>query len=332
MAEVWLNQNVSNWNTPTAWYYWDEDTQSAQPYGRNPQAGDVVYLNGYQINANSPVTFLGKVTNGLNPHTNRSGGRFDGVYGGTFQFTEIEVVDVDFMHGATNNAITISFFTQNINLIGTGLLYTKGSGNLTVNISGNIIRSSHNYLCGGGSGTVTYNITGNVASEHTLTSASATTTIVGNLSVKNAPINTLGTLIVNGNVVCENTYLFSGTSATINGNVQYTNYEPLKGFIRATTINVPDTFEITRTDDIGITAIFTKYTMNNRQQYPSEDVVKEGVEYVWGEKVGTYEAPPESVVLKDYVYDNGDKIGTLENEVIVDNTNTINVYPYKRRR
>ena len=281
MAEVWLNQDVSSWYTPSAWYYWDEDTQSAQPYGRNPQAGDVVYLNGHHITANHSVTFLGKVTNGLNPYTNRSGGGFTGMYSQTHQFAEIEVVNENFMAGSTNNAITISFFAQNINLIGTGVLYQKGTANLTVNISGNVVRSSHNYLC---------------------------------------------------NVVCENTYLFSGTSATINGNLQYSNYEPIKGFIRATTINVPDTFEITRTDDIGITAIFTKYTMNNRQQYPSEDVVKQGVEYVWGEKVGTYEAPPESVVLKGYVYDNGDKIGTLENEVVVDNTNTINVYPYKRRR
>ena len=75
--------------------------------------------------------------------------------------------------------------------------------------------------------------------------------------------------------------------------------------------------------------------MNNRQQYPPEDEVKEGTEYVWGEKVGTYTPnyPPESVVLKDYEYGDSDdrKTGTMENEITVTNTNTINVYPYKRR-
>lgn len=61
--------------------------------------------------------------------------------------------------------------------------------------------------------------------------------------------------------------------------------------------------------------VLTQQQLLNRQQYPPEDEVKEGTEYVWGEKVGTYtpDYPPESVVLKDYEYGDSDdrKTGTM---------------------
>lgn len=65
---------------------------------------------------------------------------------------------------------------------------------------------------------------------------------------------------------------------------------------------------------------------------PLQSNVKEGIVYNGGNWVGTYQQPPESVVLKGYRYDNDEKVGTLENEVTVTNTNTINVYPYKKRQ
>lgn len=124
------------------------------------------------------------------------------------------------------------------------------------------------------------------------------------------------------------------TTLNINGSITYKSTNNTIG-VRYTTLNIlnPDTFtwkDISepRTNPF---IIVTDADMNNRQQYPPENEVKEGTEYVWGEKVGTYQAPPESVVLKGYRYDNDEKEGTLENEVTVDSTNTINIYPYKRR-
>ncbi|MBQ5900664.1 MAG: hypothetical protein IIW86_02255 [Clostridia bacterium] len=321
MAVVWLNQNVSAWNTPSAWYYWDEDTQSAQPYGRNPQAGDTVYLNGYNVTQNflrATFSFDGKLSNALNPYTNRSGGAFTVVSSDNqFIFNNIEVGDTNIFSNSANNNYSFTVTAETINMQGAGVLYAKGgTGVFTLNIIGNVHRSANSYLFTNQASCV-LNITGNVHSEHVLCNQSCPIIINGNLSLTNAPTQTTSNLTVNGNVTVSGTYICSGGTATINGNVQYSNYEPLKGLIRATIINVPDTFEITRTDDIDISAIFTKYTMNNRQQYPPEDEVKEGTEYVWGEKVGTYQAPPESVVLKGFVYDNGDKIGSLENQNIV---------------
>ena len=321
MAVVWLNQNISAWNTPSAWYYWDEATQSALPYGRNPQVGDTVYLNGYNVTQNflrATFSFNGNLSNALNPYTNRSGGAFTNVQMDChFLFKNIVVGDVNIFSNTTNNNYSFTVTAEMINLQGAGVLYAKsGAGVFTLNIIGNVHRSANSYLFTNQASCV-LNITGNVHSEHVLCNQSCPIIINGNLSLTNAPIQTSNNLTVNGNVTANGTYICSVGTATINGNVQYSNYDPLKGLIRATIINVPDTFEVTRLDDIDISAIFTKYTMNNRQQYPSENEVKEGVEYVWGEKVGTYQAPPESVVLKGYVYDNGDKIGSLENQNIV---------------
>ena len=317
MAVVWLNQNVSAWNTPSAWYYWDEQTQSAQPYNRIPRAGDTAYLNGYDITGSlTSLTFMGKISNALNPYTNRSGGRFTAVYGNS-TFKEIEVGNEHFMGGSTNGVVNITFTAERINLIGSGSLYNKGgSGVANISVIGNIYRNSlGNVFLGTGSGG-TFTLTGNISSERVIANQGYNIRIVGNASVKNAPLHTSGTLEINGNVSTDNTYFYAGTSAIINGSLVYKNYEPLKGLIRAT-LSVPDNFIVTNEGDIDISAIFTKYTMNNRQQYPPEDEVKQGTEYVWGEKVGTYQAPPESVVLKGFVYDNGDKIGSLENQNIV---------------
>lgn len=135
-----------------------------------------------------------------------------------------------------------------------------------------------------------------------------------------------------GEIVC--------TNFNINGSIAYKSTNNTIG-VRYTTLNIlnPETFtwkDVTEPRSNPF-IIVTNADMNNHQQYPPENEVKQGTEYVWGEKVGTYtpDYPPESVVLKDYEYGDSDdrKTGTMENEVIVevDNTNTINVYPYKRR-
>ena len=122
-----------------------------------------------------------------------------------------------------------------------------------------------------------------------------------------------------GDLFVENKLLLCD-SLTINGSITYKSTNNTMG-VRYTTMNIlnPDTFTWKDISEPRSNPfiIVTDADMNNRQQYPSENEVKEGTEYIWGEKVGTYQQPPESVVLDGYIYDNGDKIGTLENENIV---------------
>lgn len=327
MAVVWLNQNVSAWNTPSAWYYWDEDTQSAQHYNQMPQSGDVVYLNGYNVTQNfshHTQNFGVHLKNTLNPYTNVSGGAFVNVsIDCIFSFKSIEVGNVNIFSYTTNGNYSFTLTAETINSQGAGVLYAKGgTGVFTLNITGNVNRNAGGYLFTNASGSCVLNITGNVHSEHILCNQSCPIIINGNLSLTNAPIQTSSNLTVNGNISVSGTYICSAGTATINGNVQYSNYEPLKGLIRSTIINVPDTFQVTKLDDVDISLIFTKYTMNNHQQYPPEDEVKEGTEYAWGEKVGTYspDYPPESVVLKDFEYGDSDarKTGTMVQDVNVE--------------
>jgi hypothetical protein len=59
--------------------------------------------------------------------------------------------------------------------------------------------------------------------------------------------------------------------------------------------------------------IITNYQIDNNDNYPIEDDVKEGVKYAYGLKEGNYlpNFPQEATVLKDVHYGD-DKVGTLE--------------------
>ena len=96
-----------------------------------------------------------------------------------------------------------------------------------------------------------------------------------------------------------------------------TNYKIGMNFERISnlTISNPDTFilkDITnpRTNPF---IIITNAELNNRQQYPQESDVKNGVEYAYGLKEGNYTPnfPQEANVLKDVEYGDNQK-GTLE--------------------
>lgn len=164
----------------------------------------------------------------------------------------------------------------------------------------------------GGVNTLTY-----VGNKIFLTNTITTATITGDVELKNNVSVTTAT--ITGDIIA-NGYVLAGTTLNINGSITYESTNNTIG-VRYTTLNIlnPDTFtwkDVTEPRSNPF-IIVTNAEMNNRQQYPPENEVKEGTEYVWGEKVGTYQQPPESVVLKDYVYDNGDKIGSLENQNIV---------------
>ena len=141
-----------------------------------------------------------------------------------------------------------------------------------------------------------------------------------NRMVYGSNVSVITYFIVNGDYTNRRTQYYNVTTFTIGGSIYYVGSNNKLGvtYTNITILN-PSTFTWKDISEPRSNPfiILTDAEMNNRQQYPAENKVKEGTEYVWGEKVGTYQAPPESVVLKGYRYDNDEKEGTLENENIV---------------
>ena len=213
-------------------------------------------------------------------------------------------------------------FTINGNVIkGNSSLYVRSSiqsGTTPITINGNLTTTQNatNYI-GENVGAVTFNI-GNIdfTNSNARLSNSNVSLNVGNLYFSNS----LDCNVITVNKIrALNNAVLNCTTLNV-GQIEYQSTNNQIG-VRYTTMNIlnANTFvwkDLTEPRSNPF-IILTDAEMNNRQQYPAENKVKEGTEYVWGEKVGTYQQPPESVVLKGYRYDNDEKEGTLENQNIV---------------
>jgi hypothetical protein len=315
MAVKWAIAN-GNWNTPEIW----ND-------GELPQGGDTIYCNGYNITYTTDVNIgNGLITNALNPNTNRVGGR---------------------MVESNSNANVVLSLIANLEAVNTEILTVASSGTgatiIRSNIVGNITTTDcyaiykYNYY---ENLTITGNVNGRLITEQNYNN---------------------NTITINGNVTQEeNNYLIYGNSttyniATVNINGIYkTNYQMSNQMGRIVAINIIGELQVYggiiinkaikldgvlncvgNNDLIPTTSLTTSTRIIVKTMptadYPPEDAVKQGVEYAWGELIGTYlpDYPPETVVLKDYAYDGGEMVGTYEGGGTVQNT--INVYPYKRR-
>lgn len=63
---VWATAS-NTWQTASIWNFWNEDTQQIEPYGRSPQSGDTVYLNGFTVTSTSNINIgNGLITNDAN--------------------------------------------------------------------------------------------------------------------------------------------------------------------------------------------------------------------------------------------------------------------------
>ena len=300
MAVKWAVAN-GNWNAGTTW----ND-------GVVPNNSDDVYLNG--CNVVIPATLSAKsVHNDECPNTGIIGGRLRITATGTYTLT----------------AGAFVFVT------GTMLEFAASRLGLTLTINGNIALLDANLIWFSQTGAGTwstpqnYLINGNISTNALLLRQE--NTAAANLYFYNLTINGFyetsyaqfcnnaprgGTINVYGILRIHN--VFITTTVRILGGIEYSNS---RGGISANNITFLDASTFTWKDISEQRTIpfiiVTDADMNNSQQYPPEDEVKAGSEYVWGEKVGTYQQPPESVVLKGYRYDNDEKEGTLENENIV---------------
>lgn len=323
MAVKWAVAN-GQWNVGSTW----ND-------GVVPVDGDVVYCNNHSITANVNIALPNTIlTNEVCPTTNVSGGHLivDGNRIITFKECYADATYIIGISGNNTCTINADIFApivfQSDNSM--GAIYSTSSGNnKVVIINGNCYgREAYTFIGSYGNHYIKTTINGNVILKYHLWTgiySGSSQLINGSVHIENAVQIWVGpqygtfNLTINGDVTGGG-YYTSGINGQINigGSCYYTG---VFGFSMSRQVNFlnpnAEIKYIGPEPNPNYYVILAQQELNNRQQYPPEDEVKQGTEYVWGELVGTYQQPPESVVLKDYVYDNGDKVGTLENEVTV---------------
>ena len=309
MAVKWAVAN-GNWSAGATW----ND-------GVVPVDGDYVYCNGYTISFPTTINIgNGTITNELNPNTNRNGGKIQTTSGPCI-ITANLIADGEpiYLSGHLNNTISGNLTIKNTSY---GIYRIGNSLNCTFNINGNVICEDA-WIAYDQNATYTVNVNGNVVITNGIipTKNPNIFTINGNLSANSYNLN-VTTFTINGNLTANYCCIY-GATCNIGGNIYYRSTNNTIG-IEWQTLNLSN---ISEWRDISEPRsnpfiILTDANMNNRQQYPPEDEVKQGTEYVWGEKVGTYtpDYPPESVVLKDFEYGDSDdrKTGTMVQEVNVE--------------
>ena len=338
MAVKWAVAN-GNWNAGATWNG-----------GSVPVNGDEIYLNGYTINLNVDFNLPNStISNCANADYNIMSG---GVLNPNFRIINVTAkkYEVD-NSNLFNSAYYNSIFNGDVEIIGNGTFCYKSGSNMGFSwtLNGNVFASGSGSLFNDSSHsantiTINGNITTSLPTNGSITRTNTTRLRINGNVLWNGVLGA-NDILINGNYTMSNTSI-STTDLSINGdikvvngsvvaatlnfggqNIQYENTNNSFGVLASTinfTNNNANTFvwkDITE-PRVNQFIIVTDADMNNRQQYPPENEVKEGTEYVWGEKIGTYtpDYPPESVVLKDYEYGDEDdrKTGTMVQEVNVE--------------
>ena len=304
MAVKWAIRN-GGWGRTSTW----ND-------GTLPQEGDTVYLDGYSITIDNINIGNGTIRNDLNPNTQRQGGSLSG-------YTQYITANLYF----TNNGSAYGSATHNCTIIGdvyveNCYIFSMGNGGgTTVSITGNVtsvnngkvLQTSGNATVYGiltVNGNVTANgllvgyystsvgnsylsVNGNATANGDLINKAIGIGINGNLTA-NADMVNMGALSVGGNLIINNANL-TPASLTIGGHISYTGTSIYRGLQTATiTISKPSAF-------------YWENTLEQPVDYPQPEDVRKNITYDFGRKVG-------------------------EMEQVINNTNTINVYPYKKRQ
>ncbi len=350
MNIVFPKQN-GDWSDVAIWQFYNENTQQVEDYGQVPQDGDNIYLDGYIINfsANTVLNLSNSsISNEINPYTNKNGGQITTSYKIlNLTFKNYYVGDSYLFVNAYNN----SFFNGNFYLNGSGAAIYKSGSNMgyTYTINGNVYCNNINASLANDSSfygnTLTINgnivsnvqinavlyrawrtviINGNVIWNGALSSTDETSyqpfrtmslTVNGNLTLSGG-ITYVKDAIISGNLVFRNNAVLLGYNLSIASNIDYQSNNGSLGacFASVTTTN-PDTFvwkdsSIIRTNPY---VIISDKDMNDYQQLPHEQDVRNGVIYEYGLKEGTYvpDFPQPATVLECVTYDDGNKVGSL---------------------
>lgn len=382
MAVVWANSS-GTWDTVSIWYTYDTDTQSVVPYGKVPQSGDTVYLNGYSFDTSSINVGDGTIRNDENPYTHISGGYVGYTrQGGVMNIVGNLINDAHTLVNIQANTQTTLNITGDVHSGNVPIISKNGSNTprLIVTINGNtetngnymfnvpsttmnsvtIIGTSHHFryaILQALVGSIT--IVGDIILDGQITTANATTISVTGSIIANAivtggnydsftiagdvtcydVINTgsITDIVITGKLNAQNNNVFGNKviTARINGdivlagkqlcnvdnliiNAAKVEYRDVEGCccLSCSNIQIINANVVFRelANSETITHIISNYDIDNIQQYPQESYVLNGIQYAFGEKVGTLspDFPQEAEVLKDVTYDNGNMVGTLE--------------------
>ncbi len=276
-----------------------------------PGVDDDVWLDGHTVTSSNNIS-VKSIRNTENPDTGNQGGYIN-------LTTSSKTINANLYSITTLLSMNLSAYNYGLAVNGD----IHHSGNVYC-----ILGRSFNYL----------NVTGNIELSGNLVSFDTrrTITIVGNVEgdTNSELTNSTSDVIINGNLKSGNTSKL--TSLNVSGKIslplnrylnvanltvgiglEYENSNNKTGY-NYDTINIvnPDLFyyrDIT-SPHFNEFFIISNAELNNLQQYPQESDVKNGVEYAYGLKEGSYTPnfPQEATVLKDVEYDDGNKVGTLE--------------------
>lgn len=313
-----------------------------KPYNSLPKPGDTFYMNGYNNTQGSSYTVNipnGIIRNDLNPYTGRTGGQATGTgNNGTVNYIckEIHVGDTVFHTQGSNGSANINV-TGDIYCEGAAAFFYKaGNGVLNLRVTGNVYRGPDTVLTtaysdragtivingnyygynvislSGMNGSVTINGNVEMFASCLCSQTHSAVVIYGNIKLHdNAYLSSVAqtAVAIYGNITLEGQDLFTVKATTVSfygDKITYSNFDPLKTLFFTNNLNVySEQLEIERTDDYGESVLISKYQLDNTDQYPDEQNVKEGVKYAFETKIGTL--------------------------VPVSSTNTINIYPYAKR-
>lgn len=321
MAVKWAVAD-GNWNAGATW----ND-------GTIPQDGDYVYCNTYRITinvvVNQPNTTISNDRN-VDLSIGQGGDVIFNVSSINANFENVGGTSASLYIIRSNGSVNNITINGNVNC---GSLILNSSDDRNYTINGNVTTKQNSAMLTSTRNISSVTINGNVTlngflyvSYNTLTEVALTTPFSVNGIMKvNYPISQFASnFYING--IFRYAQRVSITNLHINGRLEYEN-TTTSILLRTNNLDVqnPDTFtwkDVTQPQRVNQFIIVTNADMNNHQQYPPENEVKQGTEYVWGEKVGTYtpDYPPESVVLKDYEYGDSDdrKTGTMVQDVNVE--------------
>lgn len=257
-----------------------------------PSSNDIVYLNGFQITLNVDC-YAKEIRNDLCNETSNTGGKLYIASSGRFINANLIVQE---------EIILISF-----------------NSSFTLNIRGNIICNdligSDGIINRGRNDTMTLNVYGDIYirdAQYFILNSSTTgygvrIFIYGNCDIDCLITNRNETTITNSifyiDGVIKTTQPIKFYTIEINGQLKYTNPYLICSMIQGNTITISENFKCIY-DGIGNPLLYCVPSV----EYPSVYDVREGVPYADGQLIGKLEF------------------------VTVDATNTINVYPYKKRQ
>lgn len=348
MATIWARQN-GNYNA-NIWNYYNDDSGQIEAYPYNTiRDGDTAYSNGFAVTfpSEGTVTLSNSIisnesveiknSDNETVYTTTTGGYFMcGLRAINLIFKEFRVANTFLFYQNAQGSFTGNVYIMgagtfcykvgsnreyswtlngNVYVYGGGVVFNDASFNSSHNIiNGNVISytNTNDYITRNGTANLTIN--GNVVWNGVL--GGKNVNISGSYSLSSVNIS-LTTLKVYGNVAIGHLAGITATTFNYYGDkvTYYDDSHNIAG-LKLTTFNIySDNFQWVNLSEPRTLKyiILTDYDLNNRQQYPAEDEVKEGTEYIWGQKVGTYtpDYPPESVVLNGYEYDNGDMVGSM---------------------